>query len=53
MTKTPLPTVKSRIAGLRKRLNEAVANEMILLKNGRVLTVGKPHELLRKLDGLV
>ena len=32
---------------------EAVANEMILLKKGQVLTVQKPHELLRKLDGMV
>jgi len=32
---------------------EAVANEMILLKKGQVLTVQKPHNLLRKLDGMV
>ena len=32
---------------------EAVANEMILLKKGQVLTVQKPHDLLRKLDGMV
>lgn len=32
---------------------EAVANEMILLKKGQVLTVQKPQDLLRKLDGIV
>lgn len=32
---------------------EAVANEMILLKKGLVLTVQKPHDLLRELDGMV
>lgn len=32
---------------------EAVANEMILLKKGQVLTVQKPHNLLHKLDGMV
>ena len=32
---------------------EAVANEMILLKKGQVLTVQKPHDLLRELDGMV
>ena len=32
---------------------EAVANEMILLKKGQVLTVQKPHDLLHKLDGMV
>ena len=32
---------------------EAVANEMILLKKGHVLTVQKPHDLLRELDGMV
>lgn len=32
---------------------EAVANEMILLKKGQVLTVQKPQDLLRKLDGMV
>ena len=32
---------------------EAVANEMILLKRGQVLTVQKPHNLLHKLDGMV
>ena len=32
---------------------EAVANEMILLKKGQVLTVQKAHDLLRKLDGMV
>lgn len=32
---------------------EAVANEMILLKRGQVLTVQKPQDLLRKLDGMV
>ena len=32
---------------------EAVANEMILLKKGQVLTVQKPHNLLHELDGMV
>ena len=32
---------------------EAVANEMILLKKGQVLTVQKPHALLHELDGMV
>ena len=32
---------------------EAVANEMILLKKGQVLTVQKPHDLLHELDGMV
>ncbi len=32
---------------------EAVANVMILLKKGQVLTVQKPHDLLHELDGMV
>ncbi len=32
---------------------EAVANEIIFLKKGQVLTVQKPHDLLRELDGMV
>ena len=32
---------------------EAVANEMILLKKGQVLTVQKPQDLLHELDGMV
>ena len=32
---------------------EAVANEIIFLKKGHVLTVQKPHDLLRELDGMV
>lgn len=32
---------------------EAVANEMILLKKGQVLTIQRPHDLLHKLDGMV